>query len=250
MEDIVLETPRLRLRPFAAEDSADLYAYARDPAVGPPAGWPPHESYMESWYIIQTVFSQPSVFAMELKENRKVIGSIGFVGGHPAGEHPDCPDDEIGYALSRAFWGRGLTGEAMAAVERGRARGTKKALVIGGLQAAGLCLVGGVTFVDYGGWGVATALGFYLFRNFPGARLCQLALLTYINGFAYMGMTIPVTVLGHVFDFPTQAFAILALVPIWLYNGRKGGGGKALQWGCYVFYPAHLLVLWLLFTLR
>ena len=139
---------------------------------------------------------------------------------------------------------------AMAAVERGRARGTKKALVIGGLQAAGLCLVGVVTFVDYGGWGVATALGFYLFRNFPGARLCQLALLTYINGFAYMGMTIPVTVLGHVFDFPTQGFAILALVPIWLYNGRKGGGGKALQWGCYVFYPAHLLVLWLLFTLR
>ena len=118
MADIVLETPRLRLRPFTAEDSADVYAYARDPAVGPPAGWPPHESYMESWYIIQTVFSQPHVFAMELKEKRKVIGSIGFVGGHPAGEHLDCPDDEIGYALSRAFWGLGLTGEAMAAVER------------------------------------------------------------------------------------------------------------------------------------
>ena len=118
MAEIVLETPRLRLRPFTAEDSADVYAYARDPAVGPPAGWPPHESYMESWYIVQPVFSQPHVFAMELKEKRKVIGSIGFVGGHPAGEHPDCPDDEIGYALSRAFWGRGLTGEAMAAVER------------------------------------------------------------------------------------------------------------------------------------
>ena len=82
MADIVLETPRLRLRPFAAEDSADLYAYARDPAVGPPAGWPPHESYMESWYIVQTVFSQPHVFAVELKDRRKVIGSIGFVGGH------------------------------------------------------------------------------------------------------------------------------------------------------------------------
>lgn len=118
MSGPVLETPRLILRPFTAEDSGDLYAYARDPRVGPPAGWQPHGSYMESWYIIQTVFSQPSVFAMELKENHKVIGSIGFVGGHPAGEIPGCPDDEIGYALSHAYWGRGLVAEAMEAVER------------------------------------------------------------------------------------------------------------------------------------
>ena len=40
----ILETPRLRLRPFRDSDAADVYAYAKDPAVGPIAGWPPHRS--------------------------------------------------------------------------------------------------------------------------------------------------------------------------------------------------------------
>ena len=31
----ILETPRLRLRPFRDSDAADVYAYAKDPAVGP-----------------------------------------------------------------------------------------------------------------------------------------------------------------------------------------------------------------------
>ena len=35
-----LETKRLLLRPFQENDAADLYEYARDPRVGPPAGWP------------------------------------------------------------------------------------------------------------------------------------------------------------------------------------------------------------------
>jgi len=118
MKGAVLETPRLTLRPFTVADTGDVYAYARDPRVGPIAGWPAHQSYFESWDIVRTVFSAPGVFAMELKENRKVIGSVGFVGNHPAGERADCPDDEIGYALSRAYWGRGLVPEAVEAVLR------------------------------------------------------------------------------------------------------------------------------------
>ena len=39
-----LETERLILRPFTEEDAADLYEYARDPRVGPPAGWKPTPS--------------------------------------------------------------------------------------------------------------------------------------------------------------------------------------------------------------
>ena len=111
-----LETARLRLRPFRDSDAADVYSYARDPRVGPIAGWPPHQSVEESREIIRIVFSTPGVFAMELKETGTVIGSVGFVGNHPAGEFTDCPDDEIGYALSPAFWGRGLMPEAVDAV--------------------------------------------------------------------------------------------------------------------------------------
>ena len=96
--------------------AADLYAYSRDPRVGVIAGWKPHRSEEESLRFLRTVFSAPDVFALELRESGRAVGSIGFVGGHPAGEHPGCPDDEIGYALSPAHWGRGLVPEAMAAV--------------------------------------------------------------------------------------------------------------------------------------
>lgn len=113
---VILETPRLWLRPFRDSDAADVYDYARDPRVGPIAGWPPHQSVEESREIIRTVFSVPGVFAMELKETGTVVGSVGFVGNHPAGEFPNCPDDEVGYALHPSFWGGGLMPEAVRAV--------------------------------------------------------------------------------------------------------------------------------------
>ena len=111
-----LSTPRLHLRPFRESDAEDLFDYARDIRVGPIAGWPPHESIEESRRIIATVFAKEGVFAMEDKASGRVIGSVGFVDGHPAGVQPHCPDDEIGYALHPAFWGRGLTPEAVRAV--------------------------------------------------------------------------------------------------------------------------------------
>lgn len=116
MAETILETPRLWLRPFRDSDAADVYAYAKDPRVGPIAGWQPHKSQEESRQILRTVFSAPGVFAMELKETGTVVGSVGFVGNHPAGIFPSCPDDEVGYALSPACWGRGLMPEAVEAV--------------------------------------------------------------------------------------------------------------------------------------
>lgn len=113
---MTLETPRLWLRPFEEEDAADVYAYARDPWVGPIAGWAPHKSVEESREVIRTVFSAPHVFAMELRQSGRVIGSVGLLGGPPAGICPVCPDDEIGYALSRDYWGSGLVPEAVKAV--------------------------------------------------------------------------------------------------------------------------------------
>lgn len=106
-----LETERLLLRPFTAADAEDLYEYARDPRVGPAAGWPPHKSMEESRGIITTVFTAPNTFAIEDKLSGKVIGSAGFVGRHY--DRLPVPDDEIGYALSPAFWGRGLMPEAV-----------------------------------------------------------------------------------------------------------------------------------------
>ncbi len=108
---MTLETARLILRPFSEDDAADLYEYAKDPRVGPAAGWPPHKSVEESGEIIATVFAAPNTFAVVDKPTGKVIGSAGFVDRHQTSL--PGPDDEIGYALNPAYWGRGLIPEAV-----------------------------------------------------------------------------------------------------------------------------------------
>ena len=118
MSGLVLETPRLILRPFTTRDAGDLLRFAGDPRVALSAGWEPPRSFMESWLMVQTVFMQPDVFALELKETGRVIGSVALTGGHPAGELPDCPDDEAAFALDPEYWGQGVTAEAMDALER------------------------------------------------------------------------------------------------------------------------------------
>ena len=39
-----METQRLILRPWTENDAESLYNYAKVPAIGPIAGWPPHTS--------------------------------------------------------------------------------------------------------------------------------------------------------------------------------------------------------------
>ena len=38
----VLQTERLILRPWEDDDAEELFRYAKDPDIGPIAGWPPH----------------------------------------------------------------------------------------------------------------------------------------------------------------------------------------------------------------
>ena len=40
--DKEIVTERLILRPWQESDAESLYKYARDPEIGPIAGWPPH----------------------------------------------------------------------------------------------------------------------------------------------------------------------------------------------------------------
>lgn len=49
-----------------------------------------------------------------------------------------------------------------------------------------------------------------------------------------------------VFGVPVQLYAVLALIPIWLYSGEKLTHNRVVQWAFYLFYPAHLLVLYFL----
>ena len=106
---MILQTKRLILRPWREDDAEDLYQYARDPEVGPPAGWLPHTSVENSRDIIRTVLSEPETYAVCLKENGKPIGSVGLHRNDLA-----CRDDEyeLGYWIAKPFWGQGLIPEA------------------------------------------------------------------------------------------------------------------------------------------
>ena len=106
---MTLETTRLLLRPWCEEDAADLYTYARDPDVGPPAGWPSHTSVENSREIIRTVLSAPETYAVCLKADGKPIGSIGLHRNDLAEEDDEY---ELGYWLGKPFWGQGLIPEA------------------------------------------------------------------------------------------------------------------------------------------
>lgn len=107
----MLETERLTLRQWKETDAEDLYTYASDPEVGPPAGWPPHTSVENSRKIIKGVLSRKETYAVCLKGG-KPIGSIGL---HLNGstDMTDRDDEcELGYWVAKPFWGQGLIPEA------------------------------------------------------------------------------------------------------------------------------------------
>ncbi len=107
-----LETARLILRPWRETDAESLYEYAKDPRVGPVAGWPVHTSVENSREIIRDVLSAEETYAVCLKRGNAAIGSIGLMIGKSS--HLDLPGDEgeIGYWIGVPFWGQGLIPEA------------------------------------------------------------------------------------------------------------------------------------------
>ena len=103
-----------------------------------------------------------------------------------------------------------------------------------------------IGFVDYGYLGMLTVVMFYLMRDFPFAWLGQLVGMILLNITFFEGLVFPVEILGKTFEIPSQGFAVFALIPIWLYGGRKGKSSKALQYGFYAFYPVHMFVIYLI----
>lgn len=108
-----LETDRLILREWKLSDKEDLYEYAKNELVGPNAGWKPHVDIEESLRIIKIFMEEDAVYAIELKNENKVIGGLGI--------HERCPDPsmsnlkqkEIGYVLNPKYWGNGYVPEAV-----------------------------------------------------------------------------------------------------------------------------------------
>lgn len=115
--NIRIETDRLILRAWRERDLEDFYEYAKVDGVGQRCGWLPHKDMEESRRILAMFIEEKKTLALELKENRKVIGSIGLeTRDADLGIPEELMGREIGYVLNQDYWGRGLMPEAVKAV--------------------------------------------------------------------------------------------------------------------------------------
>ncbi|NMP38555.1 MAG: GNAT family N-acetyltransferase [Clostridiales bacterium] len=109
---MILKTERLILRPWTESDAEECYRYAKDPRVGPIAGWPVHTDIENSRQIIREVLAVPETFAIVLKETGLPVGCVGLKLGEST-ELTEASDEcELGYWLGVPYWGQGIMPEA------------------------------------------------------------------------------------------------------------------------------------------
>ena len=116
ISNVALKTPRLTLRPWKDTDLMDLFEYASVDGVGQMAGWKPHRNADESKIILNSFVKHKKTFALEYQG--KVIGSLG-IEEYSEESYPELSQllgRELGYVLSRDYWGLGLMPEAVRAV--------------------------------------------------------------------------------------------------------------------------------------
>lgn len=114
---VKLETDRLILRCFTLDDGPDMYNnWAGDDEVTRYLVWPTHADMDASRAVIENWlagYDDPGqyLWCLESRESHQAIGSISVVG-----RNQETGALEIGYCLSRYYWGRGLMSEALTAV--------------------------------------------------------------------------------------------------------------------------------------
>lgn len=113
ISDIVIKTQRLTLRPFKEDDLEDFFEYAKVDGVGEMAGWNHHKTIEDSKVILDIFLREKKTFAIE--HNGKVIGSVG-IENYNEEAHTELAQNmgrEIGFVLSKDYWGQGLMPEAV-----------------------------------------------------------------------------------------------------------------------------------------
>lgn len=111
---IVLETPRLRLRQFAADDDDDLWALDQDPEVlrylGDPPPPPPTLAQVQTDLLPAFIayYSQKPGYGFWAAETREGDAFVGWFHLRPT-EHSGEVD--LGYRLRRQVWGQGYATE-------------------------------------------------------------------------------------------------------------------------------------------
>lgn len=113
----IIETERLILRPFRAEDAEPMFRnWTSDPEVTKFLTWPTHESVEVSKGVIGSWCEKNNDpkryhWAIELKNIHEPIGSISATK-----VNDETQSATVGYCISRSYWGQGITVEAFSAI--------------------------------------------------------------------------------------------------------------------------------------
>ena len=117
----IIETPRLRLRPWCEADAAPLFELARDPRIGMLCGWKPFERIDDAHEALSTVLAAPDSYAVTLASTGELVGSIAL---RIDTDSPEASVADIGYWIGAPYWGNGYATEAGdAIIDRARELG-------------------------------------------------------------------------------------------------------------------------------
>ena len=108
-----LKTERLILRNWQKNDLYDLYEHAKNPNIGPNAGWRPHGNMLDSIKTLDSFILYGENWAIQHTDDKKVIGIFGL---HKDPRRDKVKARKIGYSLNEEYWGHGLATEAVRAV--------------------------------------------------------------------------------------------------------------------------------------
>ena len=108
----MIETSRLIIRLFEIKDADDYFEFEKDTRVGLNADWLPYETKKQAIKAIKQYKKSKMIFAIELKENHKVIGKIGLYYDLPVSDFFNLTQKSLGFCISPEYWGNGYALEA------------------------------------------------------------------------------------------------------------------------------------------
>lgn len=115
-----IETARLVLRPWKEEDAEALFRAAKDPEVGPRAGWPPHTTLEQSRQALHDILMVPECYAITIKGRVPEDGPVGAIALSTEDREIALGRNEaaLGYWIAKPFWNQGYMTEAVQAILR------------------------------------------------------------------------------------------------------------------------------------
>jgi RimJ/RimL family protein N-acetyltransferase len=118
---LIIETPRLVLRPLAESDLDDIWTHAREPEVSKFMSWSAHRDRDETrgWLSAQIEARHRGTdIVWAIEHEGRAAGCIGFHGITREFRAWRVDRAELGYWLAMPSWGRGLMTEAATAATR------------------------------------------------------------------------------------------------------------------------------------